>query len=211
VQLLGNPFNGVLVSDDYAAYNAVDAEHQQTCWNHLRTRAREIEQQIELAGSQTRAPRSIEFCQELQRFALRMCALGRKLKERKLSRAKARRMIPALQRQLKRFGSQPLEHEAAETLRLRVMEKDWDKLFTFLRFKGVEPTNNHSERSLRFLVIMRKICFGTRSPEGSESHGVLASLLQTAKLHGTNAIQFLVKLLTEPTESARAALFASGP
>jgi glutathione peroxidase-family protein len=47
--------------------------------------------------------------------------------------------------------------------------------------------------------------------EGSESHGVLASLLQTAKLHGTNAIQFMVKLLTEPTEKAMAALFASGP
>jgi hypothetical protein len=58
---------------------------------------------------------------------------------------------------------------------------------------------------------MRKICFGTRNPEGRESHGVLASLLQTAKLHGTNAMQFMVKLLTEPTESARVALFASGP
>jgi hypothetical protein len=211
VQLLGNPFDGVLVTDDYAAYNAVDAKHQQTCWNHLRTRAREIEQQIELAGSQARVPRSIAFCQDLQRFALRMCELGQKLKNRTLSRAKAKAMIPALQRQLKRFASQTLEHDAAETLRLRVMEKDWDKLFTFLRVKGVEPTNNHSERSLRFLVIMRKICFGTRSPEGSESHGVLASLLQTAKLHGTNAIQFMVKLLTEPTEKAMAALFASGP
>ena len=140
-----------------------------------------------------------------------MCELGQKLKKRKLSRAKAKRMIPSLQRQLRRFASQTLEHEAAETLRDRVMVKDWDKLFTFLRVKGVEPTNNHSERSLRFLVIMRKICFGTRSPEGSESHGVLASILQTAKLHGKNAIQFMVKLLTEPTEKAMAALFASGP
>jgi hypothetical protein len=211
LQLLGDQFDGILVTDDYAAYNAVKARHQQTCWNHLRTRAREIVQQIELAGSQARAPRSIEFCEKLRRFALRMCELGRKLKKRTLSGARARAMIPLLQRQLRRFANQTLEHESAETLRLRVMEKDWDKLFTFLRVKGVEPTNNHSERSLRFLVIMRKICFGTRSPEGSESHGVLASLLQTAKLHGKNAIQFMVKLLTEPTESAAAALLASGP
>ena len=103
---------------------------------------------------------------------LRMCELGQKLKTRRLSRAKARKMIPSLQRQLRRFASQPLEFEAAETLRLRVMEKDWDKLFTFLRVKDVEPTSNHAERSLRFMVIMRKICFGTRSPEGSESHSV---------------------------------------
>jgi hypothetical protein len=46
---------------------------------------------------------------------------------------------------------------------------------------------------------------------GSESHGVLASILQTAKLHGKNAIQFMVKLLTEPTEKAMATLFTSGP
>jgi transposase len=211
VQLLGNQFDGVLVTDDYAGYNAVEAKHRQTCWQHLRTRAKEIEQQIELAGSQARAPQSIEFCRKLQSFALRMCELGQELKKRKLSRAKAMAMIPSLQRQLRRFASQTLEHEAAETLRHRVMVQDWDKLFTFLRVKGVEPTNNHAERSLRFLVIMRKICFGTRSPEGSESHGVLASILQTAKLRGKNAIQFMVKLLTEPTEKAMAALFASGP
>ena len=55
VQLLGNQFDGVLVTDDYAAYNAVDAKHQQTCWNHLRRPAKEIEQQIELAGASTSA------------------------------------------------------------------------------------------------------------------------------------------------------------
>ena len=55
VQLLGNQFDGVLVTDDYAAYNAVDAKHQQMCWNHLRTCAKEIEQQIELAGASTSA------------------------------------------------------------------------------------------------------------------------------------------------------------
>jgi transposase len=211
VELLGEQFDGTLITDDYAAYNAVGAKHQQTCWNHLRTKAKEIQQQIELAGSAAQAPRAVQFCGTLQRFALRLCALGRKLKSRKLSRTKATAMIPSLRRQLRSFGNQELEHEAAETLRLRVMEKDRDKLFTFLRVKGVEPTNNHAERSLRFLVIMRKICFGTRSPAGSESHGVLASLLQTAKLQGKNVIQFLATLLTEPLDRATAALFAHGP
>jgi transposase len=210
VELLGKEFDGTLITDAYAAYNAVEAKHRQTCWNHLRTKAEEIEQQIELAGLTDKTPLAVEFCGKLQRFALRLCKLGQKLKNKQISRAKARAMIPALRRQLRRFANEKLDHEGAETLRLRVMEKDRDKLFTFLRVKGVEPTNNHAERSLRFLVIMRKICFGTRSPAGSESHGVLASLLQTAKLQGKNAIQFLTKLLTEPPESAGAALFADG-
>jgi transposase len=211
LQLLDKEFDGVLVTDDYAAYNAIEAKDRQTCWNHLRTTAKEIEQKIELAGLTAKTPRAVAFCGKLQRFAVQMCELGQKLKSRKLGRAKARAMIPSLQRQLRRFAGQELEDKAAETLRLRVMVKDWDKLFTFLRAKRVEPTNNHAERALRFLVIMRKICFGTRSPAGTESHGVLASLLQTAKLQGKNAIGFIAKLLTEPLASAKAALFANGP
>jgi hypothetical protein len=211
VQLLGKEFDGTLVTDDYPAYNAVGAKRQQTCWNHIRTTAKEIVQQIGLIDPPIAAPRSVEFCRKLQDFAVEMCALGRKLKSGKLSRAKARAMIPALRKKLQRLGGgQALEHKAARTLRDRVMEKDQDKLFTFLQVKNVEPTNNHSERSVRFLVIMRKICFGTRSPEGSESHGVLPSLLQTAHRQGKDAIGFLVKLLTEPLAAAKAALFAGG-
>jgi hypothetical protein len=153
------------------------------------------------------APRSAEFCRQLDRFAVRMCALGRRMRSGKLSLRKAKAMIPSLRRQLRRFAGDPLEHAAAETLRQRVMVKDRDKLFTFLKVKGVQPTNNHAERALRFLVIMRKICFGTRSDAGSESHGVLPSLLQTAKQQGTEAVAFLTTLLTKPLAAAKAVLF----
>jgi transposase len=211
VQLLGKQFDGTLVSDDYAAYNAVEAKNRQTCWNHLRTKAREIVQQIELIDPPVEAPHSIEFCGKLGRFALQMCALGRQRRGGKLSLARARAMIPALRKRLKRLGAKPLEHPAAQTLRHRVMAKDWDKLFTFLRVKGVEPTNNHSERSVRFLVILRKICFGTRSAQGTESHSVLPSILQTARRQGKDPLTLLVTLLTRPPAQAKAALFSGGP
>lgn len=209
VELLGEEFDGTLVTDDYAAYNATHPLHQQTCWRHLATTAKEIVQQIALTDPPLQAPRSLTFCQKLKDFASRLCELGQQLRNKKLSLQKARAMIPSLQRRLKRFAGQKLDHPAAETLRQRVMEKDKDKLFTFLRIKGVEPTNNHSERSVRFLVIMRKICFGTRSPAGSQSHSVLPSLLETAKRQGKEGIQFLLALLTKPLAAARAALFAN--
>jgi transposase len=208
VQLLGEDYGGTLVTDDYCSYNVVGAQNRQTCWNHIRTKAKEVVRQIELTDPPIIAPRSIEFCTKLRRFAVEMCALGRKQRGGKLSMSRAKAMIPALKKRLKRFGGEALEHEATETLRKRVMVKDWDKLFTFLRVKGVEPTNNISERSLRFLVIMRKICFGTRSAAGSESHSVLPSLLQTARRQGTDVIKFLVTLLTQPKAAAKAALFS---
>ena len=88
------------------------------------------------------------------------------------------------------------------------MNKDHDKLFTFLRVPDVEPTNNHAERSLRFLVIMRKICFGTRSQAGSNSHSILTSLLETTRRQGKDLVKFLVALLTKPLAAARNAMFA---
>lgn len=208
VQLLGKEFDGTLVTDDYAAYNATHPKNRQTCWGHLGSKSKEVVQLIELTNPPIKAPQSLTFCKKLKAFASKLCGLGRQLRTRKLSLKKATALIPALQRQLNRLGSQPLDHPAAETLRQRVMEKDKDKLFTFLRVKGVEPTNNHAERSVRFLVIMRKINFGTRSAAGSESHGVLPSLLETAKRQGKDAMGFLATLLTQPLATARAALFA---
>jgi len=209
VQLRGDDFDGTLVTDAYAAYNAVNARHRQTCWSHIAARCKDILRQIELTTPPVTVPSSVVFCQKLKKFASRLCDLGRQLRRGKLRWPRARAMVPALERQLKRIAGKPLDYAPAETLRDRLMNKDYDKLFTFLQVKGVEPTNNHSEQSLRFLVIMRKICFGTRSAAGSESHSILWSLLATAQRQGKDAIGFLVSLLTQPSNVAQAALFAN--
>jgi transposase len=208
VQLLGDDFDGTLITDAYAAYNAVHAAHRQTCWAHITVRIQEIFKQIQLTSPPIAVPESVAFCHRLKRFASRLCDLGRQLRKRKLSRAKARAMIPSLDRQLKRFAGRPLDYPPAETLRDRIINKDHDKLFTFLRVPGVEPTNNHAERSIRFLVIMRKISFGTRSQAGSESHSILPSLLETTRRQGKDRVRFLVTLLTQPLDAARDAMFA---
>lgn len=208
VRLLGDDFDGTLVTDAYAAYNAVNATHRQTCWSHIVTRCNEILQQIKLTSPAIAVPRSVRFCNKLKQFASQLCDLGRQLRHRKLALRKARGLIPALERQLRGFANRTLDYPPAETLRNRLMNKDHDKLFTFLRVADVDPTNNHSERSVRFLVIMRKICFGTRSGAGSQSHSVLPSLLETARRQGRDRIAFLVSLLTQPLTIARTALFA---
>lgn len=208
IALLGADFDGALITDACASYNAVHARDRQTCWSHLARKAQEILQQIELTKPPIHVPKAVAFCRRLKTFASRCCELGRRLRRKQLSPSRARAMIPGLQRQLRQFASQPVEYDAAETLRDRIMRKDFDKLFTFLRVQGVEPTNNHAERSLRPMVIMRKISFGTRSPAGSQSHSVLLSLLDTARRQGKDRIAFLIALLTQPQAAVRSALFA---
>jgi transposase len=207
VKLLGSDFDGSLVTDACASYNAVKARYRQTCWSHLARRCKELLQQIKLTKPGIRVPKAVAFCKQLERFASRCCELGRQIRSKKLSQSKARAVIPSLQRELQKCAGKPVDYPAAETLRDRIMNKDYDKLFTFLRIKGVEPTNNHSEQSIRRMVIMRKISFGTRSQAGSLSQSILPSLLETARRQGKDRIQFLVTLLTQPLAKARAALF----
>ena len=209
VLLLGNDFGGTAVTDAYAAYNAVNAFARQTCWSHIGTHCKDLLQQVELTQPPVAVPQSVRFLKQIRRLGSDLCGLGRQLRKGTLKRAAARALIPSLQKRLKRIAGQPMDYAPAETLRHRLMKKDYDKLFTFLGIEGVEPTNNHSERMLRFLVIMRKICNGTRSPAGSESHAVLPSLLQTARCQDKPIIEFLMTLITRPLEAARAALFAN--
>jgi hypothetical protein len=45
---------------------------------------------------------------------------------------------------------------------VRHLTKEMDCLWTSLQEEGIGPTNNHTERMLRFTVIWRKRNFGTR-------------------------------------------------
>jgi transposase len=205
--LLGEDFDGTLVTDAYAAYNAVQARHRQTCWSHVASTCKDLLEQIRLTDPVIDVPRSLRFLEQVKRLASDLCDLGRQRRDKTLKRSRARAMIPSLQKRLRGIAGQPLDYAPAETLRRRLMDKDADKLFTFLRIEGVDPTNNHSERSVRPLVIMRKICNGTRSATGSESHSVLPSLLQTAQRQGTPSIRFLMTLNAGSLDAARAMLF----
>jgi hypothetical protein len=72
------------------------------------------------------------------------------------------------------------------------------ELFTFVRDPLVPDTNNAAERSLRPLVIARKISGGTRSPTGSTTRMILYSLCATARMQGTDPAAVCRHLLLAP-------------
>ena len=96
-----------------------------------------------------------------------------------------------------------------EAFRQRLLDpnREYDRLFTFMDHPGVEPTNNQAEQSLRSLVIFRKICFGTRSRQGSYSHSVLPSLLLTAKRQGVHPLSFFSTLFSSDAVTAQGELY----
>jgi hypothetical protein len=62
----------------------------------------------------------------------------------------------------------------------------------------VPSDNNPAERSLRHVVISRKISGGTRSERGTESKMTLASVFGTWRARGLNPLAACRQLLTSP-------------
>ncbi|ABK45359.1 hypothetical protein Mmc1_2866 [Magnetococcus marinus MC-1] len=58
-------------------------------------------------------------------------------------------------------------------------------------------TNNDAERALRHWVIARLISHGTRTAEGSQVLGVLASVIETCRLRNVSPWDYLAKVIAE--------------
>ena len=72
-----------------------------------------------------------------------------------------------------------------------------DELFLFVLYEQVSADNNLAERSLRPLVIARKISGGTRSPAGTDTRMALASLFGTWTARGLNPYTECLALLRQ--------------
>ena len=83
---------------------------------------------------------------------------------------------------------------------LRIEESLW----TFVRRKGVEPTNDLAERILRSLVLWRKISFGCHCEKSFRFVERVLTVTQTFKLQGKAVFQFLCNAIAAHRNSTPA-------
>ena len=81
-----------------------------------------------------------------------------------------------------------------------------DELFQFVLIAGLSADNNLAERSIRPLVVIRKISGGSRSAEGTQTRMALASLFETWQARGLNPLEECHRLLSQPTTSEKTPL-----
>ena len=185
-EVLGPEFSGVLVSDCSAAYHHYPGLKQR-CWAHL---LREIHE--------------LRTCYPQERGLARWAARVHRLYERAVAyRGKTRRARHQARRRfeqrLERCCAPLAERPAAVQRKLcaRIL-RHLAELFLFVAEPMVPADNNGAERSLRHLVTSRKISGGTRSPQGTETKMVLASLFGTWRAHGVNPFLACRQLLASP-------------
>ena len=189
-EALGESFSGVLVSDFYAAYHHYDGPKQR-CWVHL---LRDIHDLAALYPKDTSKDTS------LAQWAAAVHQLYVEARSFTHPQARRRRTAQlAWERQLlaicQPFLADPL---AVQAKLCRRIERHIKELFVFVAEPDVPSDNNPAERSLRHLVISRKISGGTRSERGTESKMTLASIFGTWRARGLNPLAACRQLLTSP-------------
>ena len=205
--VFGEHFAGTLVADALASYNGVHPKDRQSCLAHIKTKAKELAAELALLKGKAADPDARQFCQKIQGWVRDACQAHQRLARGRWRAKSAKRKGQLLCRKLRALCATPLRYAKAEAFRKRLSGPEQKLLLTCFRRPHVPPTNNHAERSLRPLVIMRKIVQGTRSDKGLENHSVLRSLFETARRQGKKPHEFFLVLLTQTTAQAQAALY----
>jgi transposase len=184
---LGERFPGILVSDRYGAYAWVDAQRRQLCWAHL---LRDFTRMAERSGASRR------IGDELIALTQRMFACRHRVRDGTLSRTLFGYQMPVLRHRIEMLLQEGADCRHPKTARTcRHLLKLRHALWTFLDTPGVEPTNNHAERTLRGFVIWRKISFGTQSVRGSRYVERIMTVVGSCKLQGRNVVDFLTQAI----------------
>ncbi len=182
-RFLGAAFQGIVSCDYYAAYRKFLRETAvwlQLCWAHL---IRDVKYLITLSDRATRGYG--------QRLLEKIKALFRLWHRRETmpatnwdpAAARARRDVLNVACRVPR---------RTEALNIAKRFQDHaDAYFTFLDTPGIEPTNNGTERQIRFLAIDRKITQGTRGEAGRRWCERIWTVLATCALQGRSAFDFL--------------------
>lgn len=186
-RLLGKKIIGVVVSDRLHVYDHVPLKQRQLCWAHV---TRNIEKLVEWGGkAKAVGQRLLEI--QSQVFVLWHLYRGGGCTREDL----AKRIIPYrfdLQKELARGRRGCHRRVAGFCTRLGGLEP---ALWTFVKFPGVEPTNNHAERLQRPAVIWRKCCYGNHSAAGCEFTARLLTVVQTLRLQKRPVLDYLAEAL----------------
>ncbi len=187
-RLLGETIRGVVVSDRLHAYDHIPTQQRQVCWAHVK---RNLQKLVE-RGGQAKAVGERLLAMERQVFELWHLFRGGGCTREQL----ALRMLPhrlAVEAELRRGRRSRHRRVARFCARLGGVQA---ALWTFVKYPGVEPTNNHAERLQRPAVIWRKCCYGNHSSAGGEFTARLLTVVQTLRLQKRSVLDYLAAALT---------------
>ncbi len=180
LQGLLKDFTGVLVSDFYAAYDAIQCP-QQKCLIHL---IRDLNDAV------LKHPYDEELKRLVKSFADLVKLMVETIDRYGLKSRFLRKHLISVDRFYRRLSRTDFQSEQAGAFKDR-FEKNRDKLFTFLGYDGVPWNNNNAEHAVKAFATLRRVIDGLTSEKGIWEYLVLLSISETCKYKGVDFLDFL--------------------
>jgi len=189
-------YRGVLVVDDYAAYQTASkllpGMTIALCWSHARRGF------VEALAAYPECQRAIDLIGEL--FAVeRELPNWHVIKDPRLREAALQKIAD-----VRSQHSEPLTKALLEWAReqrglpgsklreaIAYLVSNWTGLTRFLADPRVPLTNNAAERAMRGPVVGRKNHYGSKSQRGTEVAALFYSLIESTKLAGIDPVRYL--------------------
>jgi transposase len=187
ISVLGERFNGWLMSDGYWAYR--DYDNRVRCLAHVLRKAIGLEESLDRQAGMI--GRQLREC--LEQVMASVYAAREGPPPQDLRRHHAEQLL-ALWRLCRAHADS--EHPKTRAL-VRELLNDWESFWIVLDYPHLPLTNNEAERALRHWVIARRIGYGTRNPQGSRAVAVLASVIETCRQRRHSPWDFLTDVLRE--------------
>lgn len=189
-------FRGVLMVDDYAAYEAarklLPGMVIVLCWSHARRgfiealdAYPECQRALDLIGELFAIERELPDWQVISDPKLRAAALA---KIADVRRDRSKLITDALlvwAREQRGLPGSKLRQAIA------YMTSNWRGLTHFLDEPRAPLSNNAAERAMRGPVVGRKNHYGSKSQRGTEVAALFYSLIESAKLCGIDPVKYL--------------------
>jgi transposase len=179
---------GIVTSDRWWAYAHLPLTRRQLCWSHLR---RDFTAHTEGLAAEKEFGEHGLALRERVFWAWEVFQHTR-------DRSELKRTIHQLQREyqpiIRGYATKQVRNRHCRGI-ARNLLKAWPALWTFADHSGVQPTNNHAERSLRGAVIYRKLSLGSQSEQGERHIERLLSASITCRLQHHSLFAHMTELL----------------
>ncbi len=183
---LQNPW---LMSDGYRAYRSY--QKRLRCWAHLQRKAKALEESLHRPMQRI----GLEITTALKTLMKSIYQAREGPKQEKSNLMEKHQVLLDRLRRLC-VTSQSSRHKKTRALGTEFL-LDWDAIFRVLEHPELPLTNNAAEQALRHWVILRRVTYGTRSPLGSRTYALLASVIDTCRRRNVSPWPYLAAVIQE--------------
>jgi transposase len=182
-EVIGDATGGIITTDRYLGYSWLATAKRQVCWAHLK---RDFQAMAERAGD------AQEIGEALLAQTKEVFRLWHELRDGTISRRKFRRLIAPVRQRVTELLAAGSDRRSSKTRgTCRQIRAVAEALWTLVRVRGVEPTNNAAERALRRAVLWRRKSFGAQSETGSRFVERILTVITTLKQQGRDVMEYL--------------------